>query len=160
MIPDQSTSPPGEVEAKNWVWIYTDGACRGNPGPGGWAAILHYHQHLREISGGEDSTTNNRMELTAVIKALDLLKRPMDVKVFSDSQYVVLGITQWIFDWRRRNWQRKTGRLENRELWMKLDKLNQKHRIIWKWVRGHSNDSMNDRVDRLAKEAIPTLVRR
>ena len=127
-----------------------DGACRGNPGPGGWGAVLMWGGRRREICGGEPSTTNNRMELTAAIRALEALKRPVEVELYSDSTYVVKGMTEWLQGWRERGWRRKSGKLENRDLWQRLDELVQQHRVRWRWVRGHADDPLNDRAHQLA----------
>ena len=135
--------------------IYTDGACSGNPGVGGYGAILQYGQIEKEISGCSEDTTNNRMEMIAVIEALTLLKRPSKVKVVSDSQYVINGITKWIDGWRRRNWI--TSQKEpvlNKDLWKKFLDLSQKHQIEWEWVRGHKGHKENERCDELAREAL------
>jgi len=137
------------------VTIYTDGSCQGNPGPGGWAAILKYGKHEREISGGEKDTTNNRMELRAALEALRALTEPCQVTLFTDSEYLKKGITLWMPNWKRRNWRRKGGKLANVDLWMKLDEEIQRHEIHWRWVRGHAGNVMNERVDKLAKAAIP-----
>ena len=137
------------------VIIYTDGACRGNPGPGGWGVVLIWGQHRRELSGGESSTTNNRMELTAVIRGLEALKRPVDLDIYSDSSYVVQGVTKWLPNWIKRGWRRPKGELLNVDLWKELNRLTQQHRIQWHWIKGHSNDPENDRADQLAGQAIP-----
>jgi len=137
------------------VQIYTDGACRGNPGPGGWGAILIHGNRVREISGGERITTNNRMELTAVIRALQELKKPSEIDLYSDSNYIVMGMTSWLHNWKKSGWKRKTGRLENIDLWQQLDELAQKHLIRWHWVRGHFGNPYNERADKLAREAVP-----
>ena len=139
----------------NSVIIYTDGACRGNPGPGGWGAVLLWKGHKRELSGGEKFTTNNRMELTAAINALSALKRSVSVDLYTDSSYLLKGMTEWMSDWKQKGWQRKSGKLENIELWQKLDSLNQKHKITWHLVRGHSGVVMNELADKLATNAIP-----
>jgi ribonuclease HI len=137
------------------VVIYTDGACEGNPGPGGWGALLISDGHEKELSGGEIATTNNRMELTAAIRALEALRQPCQVILYTDSEYLRLGITEWLPGWRRRNWQRKGGALKNVELWQALDRLTQGHTIEWRWVRGHAGHPENERVDRLARAAVP-----
>ena len=137
------------------VTIYTDGSCQGNPGPGGWAAILKYGKHEREISGGEKDTTNNRMELRAALEALRALTEPCRVTLYTDSEYLKKGITLWMPNWKRRNWRRKGGKLANVDLWMKLDEEIQRHEIHWRWVRGHAGNVMNERVDKLAKAGIP-----
>jgi len=136
------------------VVIYTDGGCDPNPGVGGWAAVLIYGDRMREISGGEPETTNNRMELTAAIRALEALKRPCAVVVHTDSQYVKNGITSWLPNWKRKNWRRKGGALKNVDLWQRLDALTQTHDVEWRWVRGHSGDYLNERCDQLADDEI------
>jgi len=137
------------------VTIYTDGSCWGNPGPGGWAAVLKSGGHQREISGGERATTNNRMELRAALEALRVLTEPCLVTLYTDSKYLKRGITEWMPGWKRRNWRRKGSKLANVDLWMKLDEEISRHEIIWRWVRGHTGNPLNERVDRLAKKAIP-----
>jgi ribonuclease HI len=139
------------------VIAYTDGACKGNPGPGGWGAILLYGDHQLDLSGGESQTTNNRMELMAAIKALDALKRPVEVELFSDSSYLIRGMTEWLPGWKRRGWRRAAGVLENRDLWEQLDQLAQTHKVTWRWVRGHFGDVYNEQADQLAVKAIPSL---
>lgn len=136
------------------VTIYTDGACDPNPGPGGWAAILIYHNREESLTGSDSQTTNNRMELTAAIEALKALKHPCQIEFFTDSQYLRSGITEWIPNWRARNWRRKGGKLANVDLWQALDKNIQTHQINWHWVRGHSGDKYNQRVDYLARKSI------
>ena len=140
---------------KSNVTIYTDGACLDNPGPGGWGAILRYRKHESVISGGEKDTTNNRMELRAALEALRTLTESCHVTLFTDSQYLKMGVTEWMPNWKRRNWRRKGGKLANVDLWMKLDEEISRHDIHWHWVRGHSGNVMNERVDKLAKRAIP-----
>lgn len=133
------------------VTIYTDGACSGNPGPGGWAAVLSLGEHRREISGGEPATTNNRMELMGVISALELLKRPCRVQLYSDSQYIVNAITKgWLRSWKAKNWRRKDGELKNPELWQRLDRLLTLHDVTFHWVKGHADNPLNNRCDELA----------
>jgi ribonuclease HI len=142
------------------VEIYTDGACRGNPGPGGWAALLSVDGREKEIAGAEALTTNNRMELTAVIRALETLRRPVRARVFTDSQYVRRGITEWLAQWKARGWltaERKP--VKNQDLWQRLEELNVSHDIEWHWVPGHAGVPGNERVDRLANQAIDALVR-
>jgi ribonuclease HI len=136
------------------VIIYTDGACSGNPGPGGWGALLRYGQHEKELSGGERATTSNRMELTAALQALQALKQPCQVTLYTDSEYLKRGVTEWMAGWRRRGWKRKEGELANADLWQALDQAIQRHQIAWHWVRGHANDRDNERVDTLARAAI------
>jgi ribonuclease HI len=137
------------------VVIYTDGACRGNPGPGGWGAILKYGRHEKPLSGGEKATTNNRMELQAALEALRALNDPCQVTLFTDSEYLKRGITEWLPGWKRRNWRRKGGQLANVDLWMRLDEEINRHEINWRWVKGHAGHPLNERVDKLARKAIP-----
>jgi ribonuclease HI len=133
------------------VTIYTDGACSGNPGPGGWAALLMFGEHVREISGGEATTTNNRMELQATIEALKQLKEPCDVTLFTDSKYVLQGFTEWMPGWVKKGWKTADKKpVKNVELWQALAEAAASHRIDWHWVKGHSGDIHNDRVDALA----------
>jgi ribonuclease HI len=141
------------------IEIYTDGACRGNPGPGGWAATLSLGQHFRELSGAEAATTNNRMELTAVIEALSALKRESRVRVFTDSEYVRRGITEWLKAWKARDWRTADKKpVKNRDLWEQLDAVAARHDIEWRWVKGHSGVPGNERVDALANAAIDALL--
>ncbi|HEY5574992.1 MAG TPA: ribonuclease HI [Anaerolineales bacterium] len=137
------------------VIIHTDGACDPNPGPGGWAALLRFKDREKILTGSDPDTTNNRMELTAAIEALKALKQPCRVDFYTDSNYLKLGITEWMPTWRERNWRRKGGKLANIDLWTALDEIIQRHEINWHWVRGHAGDRDNQRVDRLAREAIP-----
>jgi ribonuclease HI len=133
------------------VVIYTDGACKGNPGPGGWGAWLRSGTHERELFGGEAETTNNRMELTAVIEALRALKRPCEVALYTDSQYVRQGISDWIQSWKRNGWRTSAKKpVANADLWRALDDESARHRIQWQWVKGHSGDVGNERADALA----------
>lgn len=134
------------------VKIYTDGACSGNPGIGGWGAILISGQHKKEISDYSDNTTNNRMELTAVIKSLEVLKEPCEIDIFTDSKYVHNGITQWIINWKKNNWKK----VKNTDLWQQLDKLviDLGHKINWHWVKGHNGDYFNEIADKLATTEI------
>ncbi len=142
------------------VVIYTDGACKGNPGPGGWGAWLRWGEHEKELFGGEPLTTNNRMELTAVIEALSALKRNTPVAVYTDSEYVKNGITTWIHGWKSRGWRTADKKpVKNVELWQKLDALAAQHRVEWHWVRGHTGDPGNERADALANRGVE-LVRR
>lgn len=135
------------------VEIYTDGACSGNPGPGGWGVILRYGDTEKELSGGEADTTNNRMELTAAIEALKALTKPCDVDLYTDSTYVKDGITRWIEGWKARGWKK----VKNRDLWEELDSLNFKHNVAWHWVRGHDGHPENERADKLAVAAVPRV---
>ena len=140
------------------VIIHSDGACEGNPGPGGWAAILIYKQHAREICGGTPATTNNRMELQAAVEALRALRQPCEVEFFTDSQYVRTGISEWLRDWKDRGWRTKDKKaVKNDELWKQLDSESGKHQITWKWLKGHTGDEMNERCDLLARTEIAKL---
>ena len=140
------------------IEIYTDGACRGNPGPGGWAALLQMGEHEKALSGAEALTTNNRMELTAVIRALEALKRPVQVRVYTDSQYVRRGITEWLRAWKARGWRTADRKpVKNQDLWERLEEASTPHQIEWHWVPGHAGVPGNERVDRLANEAIDAL---
>ncbi len=140
------------------VVIYTDGACRGNPGPGGWGVILSYKGKIKELFGAEEHTTNNRMELMAAIKALESLKRPCLVEIYCDSSYVLKGITDWLPNWKKRGWKTaaKTP-VKNEDLWRRLDAAIVEHKIQWKWVKGHSGDKGNNRADELANIGIDSL---
>lgn len=134
--------------AKQRINIYTDGACKGNPGPGGWA--FYIENENVERCGREKETTNNRMELLAAINGLDYYKSPTQITIFSDSQYVIKGITDWIHGWKSSNW--KNGKVKNIDLWKQLDELNNRHDVLWKWVKGHSGNKNNERVDQLAQK--------
>ena len=141
------------------VIIYTDGACRGNPGVGGWGAVLSYKGNMKELYGGERETTNNRMELMAVINALEALTKPCHVQINSDSKYVLQGITEWMESWKQRGWLTASKKpVKNEDLWRRLDAARNRHRIEWLWVKGHSGDVGNDRADRLANMGIDNLV--
>lgn len=137
------------------VTIWTDGACAGNPGPGGWGAVLRYGEHEKELKGGEALTTNNRMELAAAIEALESLKRPCPVSLHTDSQYLRGGIMGWLEVWKRNGWRTadKTP-VKNEDLWRRLDAAAQRHEVKWLWVRGHAGDELNERADRLAREGM------
>lgn len=146
------------AQSTDAVEIYTDGACRGNPGPGGWAALLRRGAQEKEILGAEPHTTNNRMELTAVIRALESLRRPVEARVYTDSEYVRRGVTEWLASWKARGWRTADKKpVKNQDLWERLDELIVPHRIEWHWVRGHSGVEGNERVDRLANQAIDAL---
>ena len=138
--------------------IFTDGACRGNPGPGGWGVILRYKKSEKHLSGSETLTTNNRMELTAVIKALTALNKSCDIKITTDSQYVRKGITEWITQWKKHNWKTSNKKpVKNLDLWQQLDTLAKQHKISWHWVKGHSGHKENELADQLANQAIDNL---
>ena len=138
------------------IEIFTDGACSGNPGPGGWAAILRAGSHEKEISGGEALTTNNRMEMQAAISALAALHQPSQVVLYTDSRYLLDGITQWLPRWKARGWKTSDNKpVKNEDLWRALDTQSQRHRVEWRWVRGHNDHVENERADALARAAIP-----
>ena len=144
-LPDTGSSPH--------VVIYTDGSCKGNPGPGGWGAWLTSGEYSKDLFGGEPQTTNNRMELTAVIEALTALKAPSEVELYTDSQYVRQGITSWIHNWKRRGWLTTDKKpVKNADLWRALDEATQRHTISWHWVKGHAGDVGNERADALANQ--------
>ena len=139
--------------------IYTDGGCRGNPGPGGWGVVLQAGSAEKELWGGEANTTNNRMELTAVIRALGALTRPASVQIQTDSQYVQKGISQWIHNWKRNGWKTADKKpVKNADLWQELDRISQQHRITWLWVKGHAGHPGNERADTLANRGIDELL--
>ena len=141
------------------VHIYADGGCRGNPGPGGWGVLLRAGDQEKELWGGEPATTNNRMELTAVIRALEALKRPAEIQVHTDSQYVQKGISEWIRNWKRNGWKTSDKKpVKNADLWQRLDELAAQHRITWLWVKGHAGNTGNERADRLANRGIDETV--
>jgi len=140
------------------VDIYTDGACRGNPGPGGWGALLHYQSRVRELWGAEPDTTNNRMELTAAIEALNALTEPCKVNLHTDSQYVRLGITEWLPNWKAKGWRTSARKpVKNVDLWQQLDSAARVHKVHWHWVKGHSGHPENERADALANRAIDEM---
>ena len=144
--------------AAECVVIYTDGACKGNPGPGGWGAWLRWGAHEKDLFGGDPATTNNRMELTAVIESLALMKRPTPVAVYTDSEYVKNGITSWIHGWKKRGWTTTDHKpVKNIDLWQQLDALVAKHQVQWHWVRGHTGDPGNERADALANRGVASL---
>lgn len=141
------------------VVIYSDGACKGNPGPGGWGAWLQSGEHLKELWGGEANTTNNRMELTAVIEALASLKRTCDIAVYTDSEYVKNGITTWIHGWKKRGWKTADGKpVKNVELWQRLEALERLHHVSWHWVKGHSGHPGNEKADELANRGVAEVL--
>ncbi len=143
------------------VSIFTDGACRGNPGPGGWGALLRYSGHEKKLSGAELDTTNNRMELMAAIQALVAMKETCIIELYTDSQYVQKGITEWMADWKKRNWKKADNKpVKNADLWQALDEQTQRHNISWHWVRGHNGHVENELADALANKAIDKLLER
>ncbi|WP_029353135.1 ribonuclease HI [Bosea sp. 117] len=151
----------GGEAARGTVAVWTDGACSGNPGPGGWGAILRYAGHEKELSGGEAETTNNRMELSAAIAALEALKRPCTVDLHTDSQYLRGGVLQWMTNWKRNGWRTADKKpVKNVDLWEKLDALLGRHDIRWHWVKGHAGDEMNERADELARKGMAPFKRR
>jgi ribonuclease HI len=140
------------------VQIYTDGACRGNPGPGGWGVLLRFGQVEKSLYGGEPLTTNNRMELLAAIRGLEALKEPCEVELTTDSQYVRKGITEWLPGWKRNGWRTASKEpVKNADLWQQLDELNQRHKVDWRWVKGHSGHRENELVDQLANRGIDEM---
>jgi len=140
------------------VRIYADGACKGNPGPGGWGVVLQVGGNERELFGGEPLTTNNRMELTAVIRALEALEGPHQVEVYTDSQYVQKGISEWLPDWKRRGWRTADRKpVKNADLWRELEQLAAVHRVSWHWIRGHAGHAENERADELANRGVDSL---
>ena len=141
------------------VIIYTDGACRGNPGPGGWGALIRFDSVEKKIFGGQANTTNNQMELSAAIEGLAILKEPCNVELFTDSKYVMDGITQWIQNWKKNNWRTAAKKdVKNKELWQKLDQLITQHQVQWHWVKGHSGDAGNEAADLLANKGIDSIL--
>jgi ribonuclease HI len=152
-----STSEPGPRTSPGLVEIFTDGACSGNPGPGGWGAVLRYGEVEKEIAGGESLTTNNRMELMAAIAGLETLKRPCRVAVYTDSQYLRDGITQWLPHWKARSWKTADKKpVKNVDLWQRLEAAAAPHEVEWHWVKGHAGHLENERADALARAAIPS----
>jgi len=140
------------MSQENRVTIYTDGACSGNPGPGGWGVIMRFGEHERELKGGEAETTNNRMELTAAIEALNALKRPCAVDLYTDSTYVRCGISEWMYGWKRKNWKTAANKpVKNADLWQALDAARERHDVTWHWVKGHAGHPDNERADELAR---------
>ena len=149
------------MAGKPRVVAYTDGACAGNPGPGGWGAILISGGHRKELKGGEAATTNNRMELMAAISALEALKAPSHVDLHTDSEYVQKGISVWIHGWKRKGWRTASGTaVKNAELWRRLEEAQHRHEVVWNWVRGHAGDTENERADELAREGMQTFLTR
>ena len=142
------------------VAIFTDGACKGNPGPGGWGALLRMGEHEKELSGGEPDTTNNRMEMRAVIEGLNALKEPCAVELYSDSKYVIDGITKWVHGWQKRGWVNAAKKpVANAEIWREMIAAAARHDISWRWVKGHAGHPENERVDKLASDAAETIAR-
>jgi ribonuclease HI len=142
------------------VEIWTDGACSGNPGPGGWGAILRFGEREKELCGGEQLTTNNRMELTAAISALEALKRDCEVDLHTDSQYLRQGVTGWMFGWKKNGWRTADRKpVKNEDLWRRLDEATGRHKIDWRWVKGHAGDEMNERADELARAGMKPFLR-
>lgn len=140
------------------VTLFTDGGCRGNPGPGGWGAVLLWGDHQKELKGFEADTTNNRMELTAAIEGLKALKRPVSVALYTDSQYVKQGITQWVHGWKKNGWKTSNKKpVKNQDLWEQLDELMGKHEVSWHWVKGHAGHPMNELADKLANDAMDEM---
>jgi len=154
LFDDPTPAKPGAGRELKDVILVTDGACVGNPGPGGWAAILRHNQHTKEIYGSEPHTTNNRMELTAVIRGLQVLKKPCRVTVITDSEYVKKGISEWIHRWKQKGWMTKAKTpVLNKDLWMALDEEAARHEVRWEWVKGHADHADNIRADELAERA-------
>jgi ribonuclease HI len=146
------------IEAIEIIDIWADGGCRGNPGPGGWGVLLRRGTHEKELWGGERDTTNNRMELTAVIRALEAMKRPVKARIHTDSQYVQKGISEWIHGWKRNGWKTAAKQpVKNADLWQQLDALAKQHQLEWLWVKGHAGDPGNERADMLANRGIDEL---
>lgn len=149
---------PDEQPQGPWVELFTDGACKGNPGPGGWGVLMRFGDAERELFGGAEHTTNNRMELVAVIEGLKALKRSCQVRIVTDSQYVKLGVEQWMSGWKRKGWRTASGKpVANQDLWQALDSVMQPHQIQWSWVRGHTGHPENERADQLANRGVLNL---
>lgn len=152
--------PEPMTDTRKQILAYSDGACRGNPGPGGWGATLRWNERLRELKGSERLTTNNRMELMGAISALEALKEPCAVRLYTDSNYVRQGITEWLPGWKKRGWKTADKKpVKNQDLWERLDAAAARHTVEWHWVKGHSGDPGNEAVDRLANEAIDEMLR-
>lgn len=158
---NSGATPTAYPSPRTDALIYTDGACKGNPGPGGWGVWLRSGSHSKELSGGEANTTNQRMELTAVVEALRALTRPCDVVLYSDSRYVLDGISKWIHNWKRNGWRTSAKQpVKNADLWEALDSAASRHRIDWRWVKGHAGDEGNERADTLASAAAELYAQR
>ena len=156
---DWLSPAPEEYIVTEHVEIFTDGACRGNPGPGGWGALLRFKGNEKTIKGSEADTTNNRMELMAAISALEILTQPCQVKLTTDSKYVLQGLTEWMPNWKKRNWQTAAKKpVKNVDLWQRLDAATQAHEIDWHWVKGHSGHAENELADQLANEAVDEML--
>ena len=146
------------TNSKNLVELYTDGACRGNPGPGGWGVLMRYGGHEKTLHGGEPDTTNNRMELMAAIRGLEALNRPCRVRLTTDSQYVMKGVTEWMANWKRNGWKTAARKpVKNADLWQRLDRALARHQVEWEWVRGHAGHAGNELADALANQGIDEL---
>ena len=146
------------MDTEKTVYLYTDGACKGNPGAGGWGAVLRYGSREKELFGGEAHTTNNRMELTAIIQGLAALKRPCAVVIYTDSQYVKNGMEKWIHGWKKNGWKTASKQpVKNEDLWQQLDRLAAQHQIQWQWVRGHAGHAENERADALANQGVASV---
>jgi len=142
----------------NIVELYTDGACRGNPGPGGWGALMRFNGHEKELYGGQQDTTNNRMELMAAIQGLESLTRDCHIKLYTDSKYVMQGITEWIHNWKKKGWKNSARKpVKNADLWQQLDKARERHQVEWIWVKGHAGHEGNERADELANRGVDEL---
>ncbi len=153
------TKPQKLVKSFSNVEIYTDGACRGNPGPGGWGASLRFNGHRKDLYGAEAETTNNRMELMAVIQGLNSLSRSCSVRIYTDSKYVLNGVTQWLSNWKKNGWKTAARKpVKNVQLWQQLDAALEKHQVDWKWVKGHSGDEGNECADALANQGIDEML--
>ncbi len=149
----------GGDQAEDWVELFTDGACSGNPGPGGWGVLLRWHGEEKELSGGEADTTNNRMELMAAIHGLETLNRGVRARLYTDSKYLRDGITQWIHAWKRNGWKTAAKKaVKNEDLWRRLDRALERHRVEWHWVKAHAGHPENERVDRLARAGLETAL--
>ena len=159
LVEPPAASAPAAVMSPLPIEIWTDGACRGNPGPGGWGALMRSGEHVRELHGGALETTNNRMELTAVIEALAAVKRPSPIVIHTDSQYVKLGITEWIAQWKLRGWKTADRKpVKNVDLWQRLAEVAAPHKIEWRWVRGHAGNAGNERADALANLGVDEVL--